>query len=68
MSIQDYNDDSLIENCQRNGCYYNLNATIYLGLTNSLDIDVTYKGGANLNQLISIKNFVIYYGEDRIFH
>lgn len=50
MSIKDYNDELLVDACLKQGCFYNFNASLVLGTTRTLVLDVAYNGQANLNQ------------------
>lgn len=50
ISIKDYNQDEQIESCIKSDCLYVFNATLSIGSSKIIDINVTYSGGPNLNQ------------------
>jgi len=53
LSIKDYNDDSLVELCYREGCNYGVTGIASISSTSrTLEIDVNYFGGLRLNQQI----------------
>lgn len=53
LSIKNYNDDNLVEQCYRQGCDYNFLLVAHISSASRyLEVDVGYVGGAGLNQQI----------------
>lgn len=56
LSIKDYNDDVIIDLCEREGCEYIINMIARLtGSDRTLEIDFTYLGGLRLNEQVIIE-------------
>jgi hypothetical protein len=50
LSIKDYNDDTKVDLCFREGCSYILNMILTVGQSSrTLEFDIGYFGGQRLN-------------------
>lgn len=53
LSIKDYNDDTLVELCFREGCTYVFTMVAHISSTaRTLEIDFGYVGGLRLNEQV----------------
>jgi len=65
LSIKDYNDDSLVELCFREGCNYVVTGIASISSTSrTLEIDVNYFGGLRLNQQIFFTGLNFSFGNE----
>lgn len=56
LSIKDYNDDAVIDRCEREGCEYIITMIARLaGADRTLELDFNYLGGLRLNEQIMIE-------------
>jgi hypothetical protein len=62
LSIKDYNNESNIQACIREGCEYTILAVLAVSKTSkNLELDIGYAGGQRLNEAQIIRRLEIYY-------
>lgn len=67
LSIRDYNNESNIQACIREGCEYTVAAVLSISNSSkSLDLTIVYTGGQKLNEPQVIKRVELYYNGGKI--
>lgn len=67
LSISDYNDNSLVDICYREGCNYIVTMIATISSSSRiLELDITYLGGVRLNQEIRFFGINMGFGEEVI--
>lgn len=65
LAIKDYNDNTLVETCNREGCNYIVVAIATIsGSSRILELDISYVGGVRLNQEIRFFGINMGFGEE----
>ena len=63
MALKDYENDTHVQLCYREGCDYIFNAVAFISSKSHLELDVLYLGGMHLHQEIDITEFNIFFGD-----